>query len=271
MLVWVLIAVVTIHKHCKFIVFFHGVVLLASTGRFLHMFLGCLFNLFEVSSWFCDPCGDLSESPRCCTPLVVIESVRGGGLLASVDIDSFGEGRWFRPILVNRLSCDDSISDESESVLDLEEVLVSTTSSCKDITYSGSGKTKSPDRLFEWMVWVINSHKLGHTNYCCIVGCKGLEDQWAPEHAFSTSKKHSELINCISISTFTYCRIICLCAFKGKMIVFKVPGSKFLLKAISWVHHLILIEKCTESQDCCRAYGAMPWVGHTLHSLRRLD
>ena len=37
-----------------------------------------------------DPCSDLSESLRCCTPLVVVESIRGGGLLASVDIDSLG-------------------------------------------------------------------------------------------------------------------------------------------------------------------------------------
>ena len=90
------------------------------------MLLGCSFNLFKVSNRFHDPCSDLSESPRCCTLLVVVESIRGGGLFAGVDVDSFGEGGWFRPILVNRL-CDDSISDKSESVLDLEEVLVSTT------------------------------------------------------------------------------------------------------------------------------------------------
>ena len=152
------------------------------------MLLGHSFNVFEVSNCFHDPCSNLSESSRCCAPLVIIESIRGGGLLASVDIDGSGKGRWFRPILVDRLFCNDSISDKSESTLDLEEVLVSTTSSCKDITYGSGGKTKSPDRHFEGMVQVINFYKLGHTNYCHIVGCKGLKDQWAPEHAFPLLK-----------------------------------------------------------------------------------
>ena len=185
MLVRVLITVIAIHEHCKFFFFFNGVIQLASTSKFLHMLLGRSFNLFKASNQFHNPCSDLSESQRCCTPFVVIESVRGGGLLAGVDIDGFGEGRWFRPTLVDRLFCDDSISDENESMLDLEEVLVSTTSSWKDITYGGGGKTKSPNRLFEGMVWVI---KLGHTNYHCIVGHKGLKDQWAPEHAFPLLK-----------------------------------------------------------------------------------
>ena len=79
------------------------------------MLLGCSFNVFKASNRFCDPCSDLSESLRCCAPLVIIESIRGGGLLAGVDIDGSGKGRWFRPILVDRLFCDDSIFDKSES------------------------------------------------------------------------------------------------------------------------------------------------------------
>ena len=60
------------------------------------------------------------ESPGWISPPVIVETNSRSGLLASIDIDWFGEVGALRIGCIDGLNCDDTVFNKSQSMLDLE-------------------------------------------------------------------------------------------------------------------------------------------------------
>ena len=60
------------------------------------------------------------ESPGCISPPVIVETNSCSGLLASIDIDWFGEVGALRIGCIDGLDRDDTVFNKSQSTLDLE-------------------------------------------------------------------------------------------------------------------------------------------------------
>ena len=71
-------------------------------------------------NWFRNSGSQFGESPGWISPPIIVETNSRSGLLASIDIDWFGEVGALQIGCIDGLDCDDTIFNKSQSTLDLE-------------------------------------------------------------------------------------------------------------------------------------------------------